>query len=142
MAVTRRQWFANLTAAGAQAASTGYRPLLGTQIYVWMQQFEHQGKTIAQGVQEALPAIARAGFTRVEMDRRFLDPEAGPRTRALLAPSKLEMPVIYSGGPMHESSAAAQMVEEALRAAEAGKAAGARALNCNPAPIRERKTDA
>jgi inosose dehydratase len=142
MRCTRRQWFASAAAVAARAAGQEYRPLLGAQIYVWMQQFDRQGKTIAQGVEEALPAIARAGYKRVELDRSFLGPEAGPRTRALLRQCGLELPVVYNGGPMHEPAAAEVTVAETLRVAGLGRAAGAKAVNCNPAPIRERKTDA
>ena len=141
MRCSRRQWLASAAALPALAAKQ-YNPLLGVQLYVWQQQFARDKKTLAQGVEEALPAVARAGYTRVEMTSAFWAPELRERTRALLKEHRLESPIVYNGGPMHTPEGAEKTIAETLAYADVARAAGARAMSFNANPKKERKTDA
>jgi inosose dehydratase len=140
MICSRRQWLASAAALPAFAAKQ-YKPLLGVQLYVWQQQFGREKKTIAEGVAEAIPAVARAGYSRVEMTSAFWTPEVRDKTRALLKQHRLEMPIIYNGGPMHTPEGAAKTIAETLAYADVARAAGARAVSFNANPKKERKTD-
>ena len=140
MTCTRRQWLAS-AAALPPPLGRRYKPQLAVQFYVWQQQFRREKKTIAQGVEEAFAAVSRAGYKRVELTSQFWTPEVREKTRALLKQYRLEAPIVYNGGPMHEPAAAEKTIAATLAVAEVAKAAGARALTFNPDPIKERKTD-
>lgn len=140
MTFTRRQWLASAAALPA-AARPAYKPQLAVQFYVWTQQFRREKKTVAQGMEEAFAAVARAGYKRVDLTSQFWTPELREKTRGLLKQYRLEAPIAYNGGPMHEPAAAEKTIAATLEVADAAKAAGARALTFNPAPLKERKTD-
>ena len=125
------------------AGSSGYRPILTTQIYVWTQQFQAQNKTLAEGLEEALPAIRRAGYPHVELIGDFFRPDLRARTLALLDKHELEMPTLYAGSTLHEEKAAEKSIADILELAEALEPAGLRALTTNPSPKprQERKSD-
>jgi inosose dehydratase len=132
-----------LSTAPVLAGSSGYMPILTTQIYVWTQQFQAQNKTLADGLEEALPAIQRAGYPRVELIADFLRPDLRAKTLSLLKKHQLEMPTMYAGSTLYEPEAAEKSITEILDLAEALEPAGLRALttNPNPKPRHERKTD-
>jgi sugar phosphate isomerase/epimerase len=138
---TRRQALAALAAPAAAAAR--YRPLLSAQIYVWTQQFNQQKKPMAEGIGEALAAVRRAGYRRIELMSLCYRPEVRGHTLAAMKQTGVEVPVVYHGGPMHEEQAAQKTVAEAIELADIVKVSGTRfiTLNPNPKPKRERKTD-
>jgi inosose dehydratase len=153
---TRRQALAKIAAlAGSAALGDGvsktpllarpsrYRPILTNQIYVWTQQFQAQKKGLMEGLEEALPAIRRAGYERVELTAEFLRPEIRAKTLALLKQHELAMPTMYSGSTLYEAEAAEKSIAEILELAEALEPAGLRALTTNPSPKprQERKSD-
>ncbi len=140
MTFTRRQWLAGAAALPA-AARPAYKPELAVQFYVWQQQFREEKKTVAQGMEEAFAAVARAGYKRVDLTSQFWTPEVRAKTRALLKQHRLEAPVVYNGGAMHEPALAEKTIADTLAIAEVAKAAGARALTFNTAPLKQRKTD-
>ncbi len=125
------------------AGPSGYGPILTTQIYVWTQQFQAQKKGLIEGLEEALPAIRRAGYARVELIAEFLRPEIRAKTFALLEKHELAMPTIYSGSTLYEAEAAEKSIAEILELAEALEPVGLRALTTNPSPKprQERKSD-
>ena len=147
MKITRRELFtgAAAVAAGAAFASTsGYKPVLSSQFYIWVQKFDREHKSLADGVAEAIAGTRRAGFRRIElMSSVFADPVRG-KTLAALKEHGLEVPIVYSGTPMHEAAAAEKSIEENLKLTEIIKPAGARIINFNPSPKPkgERKSDA
>lgn len=140
MTFTRRQWLASAAALPA-AAAPAYKPRLAVQFHVWRQRFRQEKKTIAQGVEEAFAAVARAGYKRVDLTPEFWAPEVREKTRALLKQYRMEAPVVYNGGSMHEPALADKTIAETLALADVAKAAGARALTFNPHPLKPRKTD-
>lgn len=140
MRCTRRQWLASAAALPALAAKR-YKPQLGVQLYVWQQQFGREKKTTLQGVEDAIPAVSRAGYRRVEMTSAFWTPEVRDRTSALLKQYKLETPIVYNGGVMHTAEGAEKTIAGTLAIAEVARAAGARAVSFNASPTKERKTD-
>ena len=141
MKSTRRQWLVNAAALPSLAAKGGYKPRLGIAVYVWTQQFAREKKTLSQGIEEAFPASARAGYRRVDLMSQFWAPDVREKTRALLKQCKLEAVGVYNGGPMHEPEGARKTIAETLAVAEVARAAGARSVSFNSNPKRERKTD-
>ncbi|MBI1940563.1 MAG: TIM barrel protein [Acidobacteria bacterium] len=125
------------------AESSSYAPILTTQIYVWTQQFQAQNKTLTEGLEEALPAIRRAGYGRVELIGDFFRPDFRAKTLALLKKHELEIPTLYAGSKLHEEKAAEKSIADILALAEALEPAGLRALTTNPSPKprQERKSD-
>jgi len=141
MQCTRRKWLVNAAALPALAAKPAYRPSIGVALYVWTQQFAREKKTLSQGIEEAFPAVSRAGYRRTELMSQFWAPDLRDKTRALLKQSKLEAVSMYNGGPMHTPEGAEQTIARTLDLAEVARAAGARTVAFNPDPKRERKTD-
>ncbi len=132
-------WSGSLRAAGS-----GYAPRLAAQTYVWLQDFQSRKLSVAEGIEEAFPAMRRAGFRDVELMPAYLEAKLRERTLRLLKENGLRAPIVYAGGVMHERESAGKTIASALGFLEAAKPAGARLLNFNPnpKPNRERKTDA
>jgi inosose dehydratase len=131
--MTRREWLIGMAAA-SQARAVTYNPLLAAACYVWQQQ--------KATVEDTLAGTARAGYRRVELTNGFFEGEMAERTRAALRANKLELFSMYSGGIMHEPDAAQQTIAKLLPLADVAKSMGAHMVNVNPAPTKERKTDA
>jgi len=127
----------------AEASASHYDPRLSVQIYVWTQHFESQRKTIVDGVEEALAAIQRAGYGRVELTSDFFRPEVRTKTVALLAKYNLEPATTYAGATMHEAPAAERAIREILKLGRVLKPVGTRWIVTNPGPKpgQARKTD-
>jgi inosose dehydratase len=132
MRMNRREWLLAMAAVPTRAAA--YHPLLGTQIYVWTQQ--------KATVEDALGAVRRAGYERVEMMSQFFEPDMIQRTAAALKANRLELCAVYKGGPMHEPAAADETIAKTLALAGVVQPLGAPAINFNSDPINERKTEA
>jgi inosose dehydratase len=142
MLLTRRQWLSSAAALPALAAKPAYRPRIGAALYVWTQQFAREKKTLAQGMEEAFPAIARAGYRRVELMSQFWAPDLRDRTKTLLKACKIVAVSVYNGGLVHTSDGAEKTIAQTLEFAEIAQAAGARTVSFNASPTREPKTDA
>ncbi len=108
--------------------------MLAAQIYIWLQQFEREHKSAADGIDGALAATRAAGFRRIELTAGLFGEDIRSRTFAALEKHGLEVPIVYSGGMMHEEMAAAKTVEAMVKLADVVKRAGARILNFNPNP--------
>lgn len=138
--MTRRQ----LLSAFAMAGGGRYAPKLAVQAYVWQQALAREKRTIAEGVEDVITSLAQAGYRTAELTSTFFTPELAARTLDLMAKHRLKLAVVYNGGEMHESSAAARTIDDTLALAGRVKAAGIQAVsfNANPKRGRERKTDA
>jgi inosose dehydratase len=142
MQITRRQWLSSVAALPSLAvAKPAYRPRIGVALYVWTQQFAREKKTLAQGMEEAFPAIARAGYSRVELMSQFWAPDLRERTKALLAKYKIVAVSVYNGGLAHTTEGAEKTIAQTLEFAEIARSAGARTVSFNANPTREPKTD-
>jgi inosose dehydratase len=130
-----------LLAKTALSGPAGYGPLLSVQIYVWTQHFYSQKKTLKAGVEEALTAIHRAGYRRVELTSDFFLPNVRAKTLAALKSTGLEMPTIYVNATLYESKAAEKSIADVLELADTVKAVGTQWILTNPSPKRERKCD-
>jgi inosose dehydratase len=123
------------------SSPAGYSPRLSVEIYVWMQHFQTQKKTLEAGVEEALTAIRRAGYARVELTSDFFLPGVRAKTLAALKNTGLEIPTIYTNATLFETKVAEKSIADALELAETVKNIGAKWILTNPSPKRERKTD-
>jgi inosose dehydratase len=144
MKTTRRELIAGVVAAGtAAAAGTRYAPVLSAQFYIWVQKFDREKKSLADGVGEALGSTRRAGFRRIELMSNLFTEDVREKTFAALKEHGLQVPIVYNGGNMHEAGAAAQSIEATLKLAETIRPTGARIINFNPNPKPQnaRKTD-
>jgi inosose dehydratase len=137
---TRRDLLAAMATA---APALGARPALAAQFYIWTQHFQSRKMTLAEGVAEALAATRRAGYRRVELMSPFFQGAVREKTLAALRQHRLEVPIVYSGGPMHQPALAEKSIADTLQLADTVKGAGARIINFNPSPKpkRERKSD-
>jgi len=131
-----------LSPAGLRGAV--YHPTLAAQTYIWLLEMRARNKPLSEGLEEAFSTTRRAGFRHVELMSEFLQPDIRERSVALLKKHGLEPAIVYTGGPLHERQAAAETTARVLELARLSHAAGARAINFNPAPKSgdERKSDA
>ena len=130
--------------AFATGAPGHYAPKLSVQMYIWIQQFQSQKKTIAEGMDEALTAIHRAGYRRVELMTDFFQLDLRAKTLALLKKERLQIPTLYAGSTLHEAAEGEQSITTITQAAKELKHAGLQWIVTNPSPkpLGGRKTDA
>jgi len=123
-----------LFSAPAAATPSGYHPILSVQIFIWIQHFQSEKKTLAEGVEEALHAIHRAGYKRVELFADFFGEGLRARTLALLKENELDVPTVYASSTLHEPGAAEKSVAQIADLAKELKPAGLRGIVTNPSP--------
>jgi inosose dehydratase len=140
---TRRQFLAGALAATQAAGKSGYSPTLAAQVYVWTQHLRSQNRTLKDGLEEIFAGTRQAGYERVELMSIFFQPDVREQTLALLKKHRLQVPIVYNGGPMHEAAAAEKTIAETLAVADIVRGAGARVIdvNPNPKPKKARKSD-
>ena len=128
----------------ATAATLRYAPKLSVQIYVWIQQFQSQKRTITDGLDEALTAIHHAGYRRVELTADFFQPDLCAKTLGLLKHERLQIPTLYAGSTLHEAADAEKSITAITQTARELKDEGLQWIVTNPSPKPrgERKTDA
>ena len=142
--VTRREVLAGALGVKALAGQPAYAPTLAAQVYVWTQHFRRQKKALADGIEDVIAGTRAAGFENVELMSLFLTPELRSKTLELLKVHELKIPIVYNGGPMHETAAARKTIAQTLELAAVVADAGTRVItvNPNPKPKRVRKSDA
>ena len=130
--------------AFAEAAMPRYAPKLSVQIYVWLQQFQSAKRTIAEGVGDALAAIHRADYRRVELMSNFFQPDLRAKTLGLLKGEQLAIPTLYAGLTLHEAAEGEKSIAAITQTARELEGAGLQWIVTNPSPKPrgERKTDA
>jgi len=135
----RSEWFSPCAALTTRR----YAPKLSVQIYVWIQQFQSQKRTIAEGLEEALAAIRGAGYRQVELMSDFFQPDLRAKTLSLLKKEQLEIPTLYAGSTLHEAAEGEKSIAAITRTAKELKKAGLQWIVTNPSPKShgERKTD-
>ncbi len=134
-----------LAAAARAATVSGAGPLqVATNTYPWGTFASRDGGTFTVHSDEALAAIASAGFSGYEPavnDVKELDGLA-----ARLEAHDLDMRSLYVNSSLHDESAAAASIEQVLAIARRALEIGTRIIVTNPSPIRwmgpENKTDA
>jgi len=133
--MTRRRFIASATMPLLSASARG-NSRLSMEGYIWSQYLTRQKKTLAEGINEIIPMARAAGFTNIELNQSFFDPQLRPRLRDLLGAEKLSMPTVYVGGAMHEREAAERTISRALDIGGFCKSFGCRAVVNNPDPKR------
>jgi inosose dehydratase len=124
-------------------AAAGYAPILSVQAYIWIQRFEAQKKSLAEGVDEMLSTFQRAGYQNVDLTDGFLAPALRETTLGLLKKYGLAMPTFYANSILHDARMAEQSIKTIVGLAQATKASGVRGIVTNPSPKpnQARKTD-
>jgi len=127
-----------------EAGTSRYEPKLSVQVYVWLQRFASQKKTAAEGIGEALAAIHRAGYRRVELLSDLFQPDLRTRVLNLLKSEQLEIPTLYAGSTLHTAVEGEKSVADITEIAKELKGAGLQWIVTNPSPKPggEQKTDA
>lgn len=132
-------------AAGTSlGAARGYKPALAAQFYIWVQKFDREKKSLAEGAGEAFRSVRRAGYKRIELMSNLFTDDARDHTLAAIRENGLEIPIVYNGCTMHEEAAAEKAIEENLKLAETIRPTGSRIIeiNADGKPHGAAKTDA
>jgi len=115
---------------------------VGTQLYVFMQTYGKEGKTVEDNLDEIFGQIAAAGLAGLEPFMGLIDtPEKIDAVGQLLEKHGLRFSSCYSGGAFHTEEDAQQSLENIVKGAEVIRQIGVPAINCNPSPIGRDKTD-
>ncbi len=140
---TRRRALAGIAGVSALWSKAPYRPRLAVQCYVWTQQFSAEKRSLADGAEEMFAATSRAGYRRMELINSFFTPELAEKTIDLAKKYRLEIPIVYAGGVMHEPAAAEKTIAEVVALTERLRPLSTRIIVTNPSPKprRERKSD-
>lgn len=133
--MTRRRFIASATLPLLSTPARGVSRL-SMEGYIWSQYLTRQKKTLAEGLSEIIPMARAAGFSNIELNQSFFDPESRTRLGDLLGAQKLSMPTVYVGGAMHEREAAERTISRALDIGGFCKSFGCRAVVNNPDPKR------
>ncbi len=138
-----RRSFLLASLAGAASAKPRYAPRIAVQVYIWTQNFSARKISLAEGLPELFRSSHQAGYRRISLLNSFFTPEIFPKTQELVNEYKFEVCDTYTGGRMHEESAALSLIEKACRQAEMASKLGAKYLtiNADPKPDHGRKTD-
>jgi inosose dehydratase len=136
-ALSRRALLASLSFAPSILRATESSKLLA-QTYVFTQEFGRRKTTLADGVEEMFRTVHDAGFGGVELMPGFLAPDLRERALEFAGKYDILVPIVYTGGAMHDSDAAERSIANAVALA----ALSADAINMNPDPIGRPKTGA
>lgn len=139
--ITRRTMLAGLAPLALPAAPRAYSPKLAVQTYVWTQYFRQQKKTPAEGAEEMFGSCHRAGFRLMEL-ASFAGADFRQQAAAMAKKYDVQVPIVYAGGPMHETALAQKTVEQVLEVAGVAREQfGTRIIDTNPLPKPGRKSD-
>lgn len=139
--MTRRHLFSTFAVSVAASAKPKYAPRLGSQFYIWTQQFNREKKPLAEGIPEAFAATRRAGFKRIELVSWIFTRELREKTIAAAKEHGLDVPIVYSGARLYDPAAADKAIAQVLELAEVVKPLGTRMIDVNPDPKGQRKTN-
>ncbi len=134
MSYTRREILAAVAASPVALPPKAYNPKLATQTVIWAQQFAQRRIATADGLEEAFGAIHRAGYRRVELLNSWLVGEALAKTQELAKRYRIECPIAYNGGVMHEDAAAEKTIAATLQVASSLQSVGGQIISFNPSP--------
>jgi inosose dehydratase len=113
--------------------------LAGSQLYVWGQYYQKEGKKLEDHLDDALSALRDAGYDYAEGS--LGGPDSSARFADMLRERKMKPVSLYTGGALHEAAKAEQNAEALVKNALAAHEAGFSIINCNPNPIGRAKTD-
>jgi sugar phosphate isomerase/epimerase len=141
--MTRREL---LLAAAGSLLSSGAAPKsdLSVEGYIFQQYAQSLKRPLAQVIPEVLPMARWAGFTNIELNPAFFEPDVRDSTLALIRAQGLRMPSVYVGGPMHEKNGADKTIARALEIGRLCAPFGCIGIvnNPDPKPQDQPKTDA
>lgn len=135
--LTRREFLAS--AAAVPLAAPRYRPQLAAGCYVWTQVFNARKQTLAEAMPEMFADLRAAGYKRVELMQQFFTPERRGRTTDLAQTNRIEIPIVYAGGVMHEAEQAQRTIEQVQELADFVIRLGTRLIDVNPNPKADRE---
>ena len=117
---------------------------LSVEGYIFQQYAQSLKRPLADVIPDVLPMARAAGFTNIELNPAFFEPDIRDRTLALIRSQGLRMPSVYVGGPMHEKDGAEKTIARALEIGRLCAPFGCKGIvnNPDPKPQDQPKTDA
>jgi inosose dehydratase len=119
---------------GARLAGAASSSRFSVEVYIWLQLLGRQHRSLTDGLPEIFSSAKAAGFHNIELTDVFFTPDLSARTLSLLHINQLTTPSVYVHGAMHEIAAGAETEQRALSVLALAKAAGCRAIVCDPEP--------
>lgn len=109
------------------------KSIVASQMYPWSQRYAKRGMNWRDKLDEIFSVLAQAGYQA--WDQSYPDEAEAQAVKAILDRHGLVARSQYIGGRWHEPELEIKTLEEAKRAAEAGRAIGVEVIICNPEPI-------
>jgi inosose dehydratase len=150
--LNRREFLGHTTVAAAlglvagpagilstQAAETGVKPAVGSNVFGWTQYYKRDKKEFNQD--EVIAALADCGYDYLE---NFLDlnvPEKNAEFAEKLKARGMRPVSLYCGPALHEADKYQATVEKILAAGKVCAQAGFEVFSLNASPIKREKTD-
>jgi sugar phosphate isomerase/epimerase len=117
-------------------------PAVGSQLYGWGQYLAREGKNLDANLDQVLAQVKECGYAYAETSLNVSAPEENSNLAEKMKSAGLRPVALYTGGILHDETAAEKTIASILRAARAAAAAGFTIINCNPDPIGRAKTPA
>ena len=113
---------------------------VASQIYVWSQVYEREGKSVEENLEDVFKDISSAGYEGVEYSFSIASSqEKASNLLSLLEKYKLRLAALTHGGIYHERGEAEKTLEETTRLASFAASIGSPAISVNPDSIGREK---
>jgi len=106
---TRRELLLGLagsTLAFSKVRNSMYQPHIAAHTAVWVEEAAIRRVPLAGILEEAFTSTERAGYSRVELVSDLLSPEVRTQTLGYLKKRDLEPSILYTRGPLYDTSSA------------------------------------
>ena len=125
-------------------AAEGDESRLSVEGYIFQQYAQRKQKKLADVLPEVIPMARNAGFRNIELNAEFFAPDVKSTTLHMVRSTRLRMPSVYVGGPMHEAALAEATMPRVLEIGKICQPFGCVAIvfNANPKGEGAEKTDA
>lgn len=109
------------------------KSVVACQMYPWLQRYEKRGLNWREHLDEIISILAQAGYQA--WDQSYPNEDEAQAVSVILHKHGLIARSQYIGGRWHERDSERKELEDARRAAEAGRSIGVELVICNPEPV-------
>lgn len=115
---------------------------VGSQLYGWGQYLAREGKNLDANMDQVLAQVKECGYEYAETSLNVSAPDENSKLAEKMKSAGLRPVALYTGGRLHEESAAEKTISAIQHAASVAASAGFTIINCNPDPLGRSKTAA
>ncbi|MBI4531511.1 MAG: TIM barrel protein [Candidatus Latescibacteria bacterium] len=121
---------------------TAHYTAVATQVYVWLQMYRRQQRSLEEHLDDVLGEVRTVGFDAFEGWLTWCStPAQTQELGTLLGKHGLQLACLYHSGVYHEREGAEKMVAQTSELSRRARDIGCPSINVNPDPIGRDKTD-